>query len=80
MIPNDLTKFKSSTLYTVPTPILNSYLEFVINSMAFLDSIVLNLISKFTIPESNKHFAKSKALVESLMVNTDMILLFLINT
>ena len=47
-------------------------------SIAFLDSLVLNLISRFTIPQSYKHFAKSKALLESLIVNTEIILLFLI--
>ena len=59
-IPNDLTKYKSSRDKTVPIPILNLKLEFLISSIAFFDCFVLNLISKLTIPESYKHFARSK--------------------
>ena len=54
-------KYKSSLFNTVPTPIFKSKPVFRICSIAFFACLLLKVISKFLIPESKRHLAKSDA-------------------
>ena len=72
--PMSLANFKSSKVKTVPIPILKLRLVLSMSSIAFLASLVLKVISKFLIPESERHLARSIANDEFSIVRTEIIL------
>ena len=55
----------------------NIDVDFNIDSIAFFESEVLSLISRLIMPESYKHFARSRDFLESSIVRTAINLFFL---